>query len=57
MNRTMIINTRDYNIIQNNVMKIYGEKTFYKKDENGKIREELDNILEDMEKIDGFLQE
>ena len=25
------------NIIQNNVMKIYGEKTFYKKDENGKI--------------------
>lgn len=27
------------------------------KDENEKIREELDNILEDMEKIDGFSQE
>ena len=25
------------NIIQNNVMKIYGDKTFYKKDENGKV--------------------
>ena len=25
------------NIIQNNVMKLYGDKTFYKKDKNGKI--------------------
>ena len=25
------------NLIQNNVMKLYGEKTFYKKDNNGKI--------------------